>query len=89
MTGQGLAKTNWTSAPSHLDRNYWRYEFAGRAMEALLSNSGGPIQANGMSGWGFTNCSMEHVTALAVGCADALLVELERTAEVEDKGGHR
>jgi hypothetical protein len=64
MTGQGLAKTNWTSAPSHLDRNYWRYEFAGRVFVALLKESLDPSAAEA-----------------AVFYADALLAELERTAE--------
>jgi len=47
--------------------------FAGKAMEGLLSNPGGPIQANGMSGWSFTNCRDNDVASLVWVIADAMI----------------
>lgn len=47
--------------------------FAGMALQGLLSNSGGPIQANGMSGWGWTNCDQKNVADIAWGMADTML----------------
>jgi hypothetical protein len=51
---------------------------AGEALKGLLANPGGPIQANGMTGWGLVNCKMEDVAGLAVAMADAMLAELEK-----------
>ena len=47
--------------------------FAAKAMQGLLANSGGPIQANGMSGWSWCNCSPEDAVNLAYSIADAML----------------
>lgn len=47
--------------------------FAGLAMQGLLANPGGPIQANGMSGWNWCNCSPEDAVNLAYSIADAML----------------
>lgn len=57
-----------------------REEFAKAAMAGLLANSGGPIQANGMSGWNFCNCDSKQVAEWAVDLADALLCALSHSA---------
>ena len=48
--------------------------FAGMALQGLLANPSGPIQANGMSGWGWTNCDQRNVVQAAFGIADDMLV---------------
>lgn len=55
-----------------------RAYFAGRAMEGLLANPGGPIQANGRTGWSLTNCREQDVASIAVSMADALIAELAK-----------
>lgn len=52
--------------------------FAGLAMQGLLANPGGPIQANGRTGWGLTNCDYGHVSDCAVGFSDALIESLNK-----------
>ena len=52
--------------------------FALKALQGLLSNSRGPIQANGMNGWGLVNCTWEQVAGAAVRAGDALLAELDK-----------
>lgn len=52
--------------------------FAAKALQGLLANPGGPIQANGMSGWSWCNCSPEDVAYLAYSLADAMLKEREK-----------
>ena len=47
--------------------------FAAKAMQGLLANPGGPIQANGMSGWNWCNCTVESVADFAWHIADAML----------------
>jgi hypothetical protein len=47
--------------------------FAAKAMQGLLANSGGPIQQNPMSGWGFTNCEPSDVAQLCYKMADAMI----------------
>lgn len=47
--------------------------FAGMALQGLLSNSGGPIQANGMSGWGWVNCGKKDVADVVWEIADAMI----------------
>lgn len=47
--------------------------FAAKSMHGLLANPGGPIQANGMSGWGWCNCTLEDVADFAWHIADAML----------------
>lgn len=49
--------------------------FAGQALAGLLANSGGPIQANGMSGWGLCNCKEGDVVGYVFHLADAMLAE--------------
>jgi len=53
-----------------------RAYFAAKALQGLLANPGGPIQANSMSGFGWCNCKIEDVCGFAVGLADALITEL-------------
>ena len=53
-----------------------REMFAMHAMQGLLSNSGGVVQANSMSGTGFCNSDEKSLAKWAVSCADALLEEL-------------
>lgn len=50
--------------------------FAAMAMQGLLSNCGGPIQANGSTGWGLTNVTHDQVAGVACRFADALLARL-------------
>lgn len=57
-----------------------------KAMQGLLANSGGPIQANGRTGWGLVNCTPQNIAVAAVDLADALLLELDREPDnQEDK----
>ena len=49
--------------------------FAAKALQGLLANAGGPIQANGMSGWGFCNSTVQHAAKFAYEWADAMLAE--------------
>lgn len=52
---------------------------AAMAMQGLLSNPGGPVQASNASGWqSTTNCSHGDVSNEAVQFADALLAELAK-----------
>lgn len=54
---------------------------AAMALQGLLSNPGGPVQASSMSGWTpVTNCTHGDVAKEAIEFADAMLAELERTA---------
>ena len=55
-----------------------REHFAVLAMQGLLANSGGVIQANNMSGTGWCNSDSNSMASLSVECADALLAELEK-----------
>lgn len=57
---------------------------AAMAMQGLLANAGGPIQANGMSGWGLVNCKAEVVADVAINLTDALLAKLDEKKEGEE-----
>lgn len=57
-----------------------RDEFAMAAMQGLLANPGGPIQANPMSGWGFCNSNLIDLAKEAFAIADAMLTEREKHA---------
>lgn len=48
---------------------------AGKVLQGLVANPGGPFQANDMSGWGLVNCTLADVVAVAYKTADAALVE--------------
>lgn len=54
-----------------------REMFAINAMQGLLSNSGGVIQGNPMSGTGWCNSDAQSLAQLSLECADALLAELD------------
>jgi hypothetical protein len=47
--------------------------FAAAALQGLLANPGGPIQANTLNGWNFVNCGRDEVAALAYFMAGAML----------------
>lgn len=64
-----------------------RAYFASQAMQGLLANPGGPIQANGNSGWSFTNCDRNDVAILSVVMADALLAELAKAQAGDGEQG--
>lgn len=53
--------------------------FAAKAIQGLLANPGGPIQANGMNGWNWCNCSPEDAVNLAYSIADAMLKAREES----------
>lgn len=55
-----------------------RERYALAAMQGLLANSGGPIQANHASGWIYTNCEPGDVARESVALADALIAELAK-----------
>lgn len=55
-----------------------RDEFAGQALAGLCANPGGPIQANGMTGWGFANCNADYIAGTAYDLASAMLSEKAR-----------
>ena len=55
--------------------------FAGKIASGLFANPGGPIQANGMRGWGFCNCTQEDVAEFIWSQADAMLAEREKNHE--------
>ena len=54
--------------------------FAWQALSGMCANPGGPIQANGMSGWGLCNCTPEDVAGMAYELADAMLAAREQQA---------
>lgn len=55
-----------------------REMFAMHAMQGILSNSGGVIQANPMSGTDWCNYDASGLAKWSLECADALLAELEK-----------
>lgn len=59
-----------------------REHFAGLAMQGLLSNPGGVIQASNQSGFDWCNCNDAQMAQLATACADALLAELDKEQEL-------
>ena len=54
-----------------------RDQFAMAALQGIMANPSGPIQSNGMNGWGWCNCSPSDVTNLVYSMADAMLKERE------------
>lgn len=60
------------------DGMFLRDYFAAKAIQGLLANPGGPIQANGMRGWNWCNCSPEDAANLAYCIADAMLAQREK-----------
>lgn len=55
-----------------------RDQIAIAAMSGLLSNSGGVVQANCMTGTGYANCDSEGVASWAYELADAMLKERDK-----------
>ncbi len=55
-----------------------RDQFAKAALQGLMANPGGPVQASGMSGWSFTNCDKNDVAELAYIMADAMMAQRTR-----------
>jgi len=53
--------------------------FAAAALQGMLANSGGPIQANSLDGWGIVNTTRKDVASDAYIFADAMLAA--RSAE--------
>lgn len=51
--------------------------FAGQALAGLCGNSGGPYQANSMTGWAIVNCHPGDVAGEAYRLADAMLAQRE------------
>lgn len=58
-----------------------RATMAMHIMSGLLANAGGPIQANGMSGWGLVNCDLSDVAKVAVAATDFVITELNKTEQ--------
>ncbi len=59
------------------DKIKLRAELAGKAMQGLLSNPGGPVQRSEMTGWSSPiNCTHDDVAREALFYADALMAEL-------------
>lgn len=73
--GSGLVGSHMEDEWSGLTK---REMFAMNAMQGLLSNSGGVIQGNPMSGTGWCNSDAQSLAQLSLECAEALLAELER-----------
>lgn len=71
VEGIGLCPTEATGLTK-------REMFAMHAMQGILSNSGGVIQANSRSGTGWCNCDASGLAQWSLDCADALLAELEK-----------
>lgn len=53
--------------------------FAAKALQGLCANSGGPFQANNMSGWAIVNCDIDDIAAESYKLADAMLRAREAT----------
>lgn len=54
-----------------------RDELAGKVMQGMLSNPGGPVQRSEMTGWSSPiNCTHDDVAREALFYADALMAEL-------------
>ncbi|AUR96845.1 hypothetical protein NVP1233A_32 [Vibrio phage 1.233.A._10N.261.51.E6] len=55
-----------------------REMMAMHAMQGILSNSGGVIQSNHVTGTGWCNSDAKCLAKWSIECADALLRELEK-----------
>lgn len=60
-----------------------REQAAIQIMAGMCANPGGPIQANGMSGWGLCNCTHEQAATAAIYLADVLLDQLEKHPSID------
>jgi len=54
-----------------------REAFIKAAMQGLLANPGGPVQANSMRGFDYCNCGPEQIAQMSADIADAHLALLE------------
>lgn len=52
---------------------FLRDYFVASVMQGLLSNAGGPIQANGMNGWALVNTDKDQLVSFVYNLADAML----------------
>ena len=68
------------------DRERLRAELAGKAMQGMLANPN-VIGKCDRIGWVLINCEMGDIASLSTSWADALLAELDRTAEDPIKAG--
>jgi len=50
-----------------------REQFAMAAMQGLLSNPGGPIQAGGTTGWHLVNCTVAQMAIFCVEFGDEVI----------------
>lgn len=74
---EGVDGANWHVKESleQIEAQLLRDEFAMRALNGLLSNSGGVVQANPMSGTGYVNTDSAKVAEWSYRIADAMLKE--------------
>ena len=61
----------YSGAPGMDLRDY----LAGKVLQGLAANPGGPWQANDVNGWSLANCTLVDVVEVAYQTADAALVE--------------
>ena len=73
--GQAFPGPHWSEGETGMTLLDW---MAGQALAGLCANPGGPIQANGSTGWGFTNCDQQYVAGLSYDIASAMLAEKAR-----------
>lgn len=52
--------------------------FAAKAMNAVMANNGGAVQANSACGWSLCNCTLSDVAEFSYQVADAMLAEREK-----------
>lgn len=65
---------NWDKEPNMFGMTLRDY-LAGKVLQGLAANPGGPWQANAMNGWALVNCTLAEVVEVAYQTADAALVE--------------
>ena len=68
-----------TAFPNGIDHGMsLRDYFAAKAMNAVLANNGGAVQANSACGWSLCNCTFSDVAEFSYQVADAMLAEREK-----------
>ncbi len=79
-------KTGGPAFPTNFDMSTFTHENQGmtkrefiaiEAMKGLLSNPGGPFQANTQTGWGLCNCDYQNVVDECLCIADTMLESLK------------
>lgn len=68
----GWTKNHYTD-PKQEGGMTLRDYLAAKIVQGLFANPGGPIQANGISGWGVVNCMTAEVAKMAYSIADEML----------------